>query len=279
MRCCAVPEPPPARVALVPGATGGIGRAVAAGLAGDGVSVGLLGRDRGRLDEVRRTVDAEVAGARTAVAPADVTDLAAVRVAVAEVETALGPVDLLVDIAGRIESAEVPVWEADPDEWWGVVETDLRGPFHVVQAVVPGMLARGGGRVVHLSTGMAVRDGEIYSGYSAAKTGLVRLGGALHAAGYARGLRAFELMPGVVDTPMTRSMPVHADRTEWTAPAEVVGLLLAIARGGLDAWSGRVLRAGVDTVGRLAEVAASGLPAEARTLRLRPYGPDDPLGG
>ena len=269
--------PPAARTALATGASSGIGRELALGLAREGLAVGLLGRDAGRRAAVAREAAALGAGVRTATATADVTDLAQVRAAVTAVEAALGPVGLLVSSAGTIEAAEAPIWEADPDEWRSVVEASLLGSFHAVRAVVPGMVERGGGRVVDLNSGSGTRDSAVNTAYFAAKTGLFRIGGALHAAGYDRGLRAVELAPGVVDTPMTRAMPAHEGRTEWTDPADVVALVVAFARGELDGWSGRMVRAGVDDVATLRRLAEQGLDAGARTLRLRPYGPADPL--
>ena len=185
--------------------------------------------------------------------------------------------------AGVIEPVEVPVWQADPDNWWDVVETDLRGPFHLIRAVVPGMIERGGGRVIDLSSGAGAGDREVYSAYCAAKAGLFRLAGNLHLAGFARGIRAFELSPGTVQTDMTASMPMHADRTDWTAPQQVLDLVLAVAEGKLDAWSGCFLRSGVDTVDSLRKAAqeladGSGVvPAPNRRLAVIPWGPTDPL--
>lgn len=256
--------------ALVTGAGRGIGRAVALGLAGAGFTVGLLGRNRVRLDEVAALIPGAVAVA------ADVRDFEAVRYAVTVVEEELGGIDLLVNNAGVIEPVEVPIWEAEPDGWWDVVETDLRGPFHLVRAVVPGMIERGGGRIVDLSSGAGAGDREIYSAYCAAKAGLFRITGNLHLAGYDRGLRAFEISPGVVRTDMTTSMAMHDDRREWVPVEAFVELVLAAGRGELDAWSGGFLRAGVDTVESLA--AAPSHPG-ARRLAVVPYGPQDPLAG
>ena len=272
------PTPPPATTALVTGASSGIGRAIAVGLGRAGLAVALLGRDADRLGEVAGEVRAT--GARCATASADTTDYEDLTSAVAEIQTfdGIGPVDLLVDSAGVVEPEEVPVWEADPAAWRRVVEVDLLGAFHAVRAVVPGMVERGGGRVVQLGSGAGLRAPEVMSAYSAAKTGLWRVGGAVHAAGHERGLRAFELAPGVVDTPMTRAMAMHAGRTEWTDPDDVVALVVAIARGELDAWSGRMVRAGVDTPASLAARAAAGPLGAARTLGLLPWGADDPLG-
>lgn len=271
-----MPTPPPATTVLVTGASSGIGRALAVGLGRAGLAVALLGRDADRLSEVAEQVRA--IGARCTTAAADTTDYDDLASAVASVEGEIGPIDLLVDSAGVIEPEEVPVWEADPQHWRRVVEVDLVGAFHAVRAVVPGMVERGGGRVVQLNSGAGTKAAPINSAYSSAKTGLWRIGGAVHLAGFEKGLRAFELAPGVVDTPMTRSMPHHAARTEWTDPDDVVALVVAMARGDLDAWSGRMVRAGADTPASLAAREAAGPLGDARTLGLRPWGDDDPLG-
>lgn len=275
-------DPPAARVAIVTGANRGIGRELALGLARSGVAVGLLGRSADDLEEVAGRIRA--GGGTAGVATAEVRDHARVVEAVAALEDGLGGTDLLVNNAGVIEAAEVPAWEADPQEWWDVVETDLRGPFHLVRAVVPGMVGRGGGRVVDLSSGAGAADRDVYSAYCAAKAGLFRLGGNLHLAGYDRGLRSFELAPGVVRTGMTGSMAAHTGRTGWTPPEAVVDLVVAIARGELDAWSGCYLRAGGDTVESLTAAAAAlpdgghgGVPAPARRLVVAPWGPTDPM--
>lgn len=255
----------PARTALVTGASRGIGRALATGLARAGLDVALLARDEARLAEVAGEVTA--AGRRAVVVPADVTEPDAVRAAVTRAEEALGSVDLLVNNAGRIDR-EVPLWEADPEEWWAVVEANVRGPFLLAHAAVPGMLARGGGRVIDLNSGAGTRDSDRATAYYVSKTALFRIGGGLHEAGYERGLRAFELAPGVVRTDMTESMQAHADRTAWTDPAEVVSLAVAVARGELDALSGCYLRAGADTAESLRRLAARGLRPDERRLRV-----------
>ena len=86
-------------------------------------------------------------------------------------------------------------------------------------------------------------------------------------------VRVFDLAPGVIQTDMTRGMPMHAGRTDWTAPERVVELVAAIAAGELDAWSGRFLHAGQDDLDTLRRITPEGA---ARQLRLRPYGDDDP---
>ncbi|TRW43754.1 SDR family oxidoreductase [Georgenia yuyongxinii] len=260
---------PPARTALVTGASRGIGRAVAVGLARAGLDVALLARDADRLAEVAAEVRG--LGRRAVVLAADVTDGGAVTAAVAAAETELGAIDLLVNNAGRIDT-EVPLWEADPTEWWDVVETNVRGPFLLAHAVVPGMLNRGGGRVVDLNSGAGTRDTPDATAYNVSKTALFRIGGSLHEAGHARGLRTFEVAPGVVVTDMTRSMRAHTARTEWTDVADVVELVVVIARGGLDDLSGRYVRAGTDTPASLRFRGSLGeLGPDTRRLRVRDW--------
>ncbi|WP_235912418.1 SDR family NAD(P)-dependent oxidoreductase [Ruania zhangjianzhongii] len=254
---------PAARTALVTGASRGIGAALARSLAAAGLDVALLARDADRLTGVAAEVEA--AGRRAVALAADVTDRVAVEAAVNEAEFALGSIDLLVNNAGLVDT-EVPLWEADPEEFARVLTTNVYGPFLLARAVVPGMLARGGGRVVDLSSGSGTRDSPVMPGYNTSKTALFRIGGGLHAAGFDRGLRAFEVAPGVVATDMSTGMAMHADRTDWTPPEAVGELVAAIAAGDLDPLSGCYLRAGTDTLAALRERAAAGPPAGRRLV-------------
>ncbi|CCG03342.1 SDR family NAD(P)-dependent oxidoreductase [Blastococcus saxobsidens] len=262
------------QVALVTGASTGIGRHLVEGLAARGMAVAGVARTEDRL----RTAMAEVAeatGARTLAVAADVTGRASVEAAVAEVVAELGQVDLLVNNAGLIDEFEVPVWEADADQWWEVVSSHIRGAQLTIRALVPWMVLRNRGRVVNIASGMSTRANPDYSAYSVAKTGLLRLTESLATALEGSDVRAFDVAPGVVDTPMTRSMHMWQGFTDWTPPERVVELVAAIAAGELDQWSGRFLRAGADDLEDLRAVPPEGA---ARQLRLRPHGDTDPLG-
>ena len=241
------------RVAVVTGASRGIGRHLANAL-----------EDHGYAEE---------RGSRSV---AEVTDRAAVERWVADVVDRHGRVDLLVNNAGVID-AEVPLETSDPDQWWSTMEVNVLGPYLVTRAVLPTMLAAGSGRVVNLNSGAALRPGAVASAYNASKTALARLTGSTQLSGRDRGVFAFDLAPGVVRTDMTLAMQAHVGRTEWTTPEEVSALLLGMADGRLDAWSGRLVRAGVDTVESLVARAGSGLREVDRTITLSPWGEDDPL--
>ncbi|QGN57056.1 SDR family NAD(P)-dependent oxidoreductase [Nostocoides sp. HKS02] len=241
-----------APVAIVTGASRGIGAHLATALEGAGYAV-----ERGSR------------------AVAEVTDRAAVDRWVSDIVARHGRIDLLVNNAGVID-AEVPLLESDPDEWWQTVEVNLRGPYLVTRAVLPHLVAAGSGRIVNINSGAAYHNGDAATAYNVSKEALARLTAAT-SLNVGRGVRAFDLAPGVVRTDMTQGAVAHRDRTEWTEPETVTQLLLALASGELDAWNGRLVRAGVDTPASLQERAAAGLPEAARTLGLIRWGGDDPL--
>ena len=240
-------------VAVVTGASRGIGRFIADALEDAGYAV-----ERGS----------------TATAP--VTDLEALTAWVEEILERQGRIHVLVNNAGIID-AEVDIFSSDPEQWWGVQEVNVRGAYLMTWLVGRAMLQQGGGRIINVNSGAALRPGLDASAYNVSKTALARVTGSTHLAGWARGLRAFDLMPGVVRTDMTEGMQAHVGRTEWTAPEEVTDLVLALASGDLDAWSGRFVRAGIDAVDALRE-QADALGERNRTLGLIPYAPTDPLG-
>jgi NAD(P)-dependent dehydrogenase (short-subunit alcohol dehydrogenase family) len=239
-------------VAVVTGASRGIGRHLAEALEGAGYAV-----ERGS----------------TAVAA--VTDRAAVEAWVGDVVARHGRLDLLVNNAGVID-AEVSLLESDPEQWWHTVEVNLLGPYLMTRTALPHLLASGAGRVVNINSGAAYRNYDIATAYNVSKGALARLTAATGLESD-HGVKAFDLAPGVVQTDMTLSMQAHVGRTEWTSPEEVTTLLLALASGRLDAWSGRMVRAGVDTVESLENRAAKGLSGTDRTLGLLRWGDDDPL--
>ncbi len=255
--------------ALVTGASRGIGAALTLGLLDAGWRVAALARDTARLEAL--------APGNTAVLPigCDVTDEPSVHHAVGQAIEGLGNIDLLVNNAGA-NAPESTIWDADPEQWWGIVETNVRGPFLLTRAVVPAMITAGGGRVVNINSGAGVRDFPDISAYNASKTALCRITTATADAGAPHGVHAFDLAPGVVKTDMTKAMKSHEDRTQWTDPQVVVELLLALASGDLDAYSGAMVRAGADDVATLIAHAPH-LEPDSRRLRLRPWGHGDPL--
>ncbi len=263
------------QVGLVTGGGRGIGRELALALAGEGMAVALLGRSPEPLEQVRDEIAG--AGGRALAVPADVTDGAAVGAAVEAVTRELGPVDLLLSNAGLRESSAAAPWEADPDDWWRAVETNLRGPFLLAHAVLPAMVARGSGRVLHVGSGMGQRPNADWSAYAVSKAGLSRLTDSLAAALDGTGVTILEVSPGLVRTDMTETMWGPADEQRWNDPARIADAVVRFARGDLDALHGRFVHAARDDLDALLAAAPQVVERDARTLRLRPYGDSDPL--
>ena len=181
------------KVALVTGAAQGIGLAVARRLAAEGAVVGVNGREQDeRLEHA-----VEVVGGFAA--PADVSDPEAVRRLVADVEQRVGTIDILV--ANHAYMAMAPVEEHDLDDWWRVVDTNLGGTFHLVQAVLPGMLRRGSGRIVLVSSEWGLTGWPLATAYAASKAGLISMTKTLGRELAPRGIVVNAVAPGVVDTP------------------------------------------------------------------------------
>ncbi|RAJ33128.1 short-subunit dehydrogenase [Kitasatospora sp. SolWspMP-SS2h] len=264
------------QVGLVTGAGRGIGREIAVGLAAEGMAVGLLGRTRETLTATLKECVRH--GARGVAVTADVTRPGAVREAVRSIERDLGPVDLLVNNAGQVDRAEVPLWETDPAQWWQVVETNLRGPYHLLRHVLPGMVQRRRGRVVNLNSGFALRPDGHYTAYATSKGALLRLSDNIADSVGRHGVVVLDISPGTVATEMTAGMPVFRDTRAWGSLPYMVAVTVDAARGRFDGLHGRFLHAGRDNLETLVASAPAIRSTDARTLRLRPYGPDDPLG-
>nr|WP_225225191.1 SDR family NAD(P)-dependent oxidoreductase [Cellulomonas sp. JH27-2] len=266
---------------MVTGAGRGIGRGIGLGLARAGFAVALVGRTRAHLDDVAAQIRAD--GGLATCAAADLVDARAVADAVARAEADLAEltgadgIGLLVNNAGIIEGRETDFVDDDVEDAWRVIETNVRGPLLVTHAVLPGMLAAGGGRVLNLSSGAGYRPGPAYTGYSISKGALARLTTMLDAQYRDRGIRVLDLAPGHVRTDMTTAMPLHAGRQAWTSLDDVVELVVAFGEGTLDALSGRLVRAGTDTVDSLLAASDRITAGAARTLSLPRYGDDDPI--
>ena len=237
------------QVAVVTGASRGIGRAVAITLAEHGFAVGLVARTWVDLEETRKLIEAH--GGLAASVEADVTDGRLVNEAVGTIENRLGPVGVLVNNAGSL-LAIGPMWEVDPQDWWSDVMTSLGGAFNFCRAVVPRMIERREGRIVNVTSYTGTRPAPYQTGYGCAKAALANLTESLAASLEQYGIKVFSAAPGFTSTEMTRRLIESDSGRRWlpeASQARIVDiersaqLICLLASGEADALNGRFLHA------------------------------------
>ena len=259
------------QVAIVTGAGRGVGRAIAEELAAAGAAVALAARSVNEITALAATLPRAIA-VRT-----DVTRTHDVEGLVARAEAELGAPSLLVANAGTWHHAG-PAWEGDAEAWWRDVEVTLRGGYLSARAVVPGMIERGGGRIVFVSSYAANQPRPWSSGYAAGKAALLRFVDSLAEEVADHGLAVFAVTPGFVRTGLTRCvaesaagrlwLPELATRNDDLDPSLAGKLVVQLASGRADALSGRFLHVLDDLdelIARADEVRADDLYA----LRMR----------
>jgi 3-oxoacyl-[acyl-carrier protein] reductase len=244
------------RVALVTGASRGIGRAIATRLDQEGMHLALVARSQEGLESLRAELLARNGDRRILVLPADVTDPASVANAVAATEAEFGGIDLLVNNAGVTESKDASLWESDAHDWWQVITTNVLGPMLFCQAVVPGMVRRGSGRIVNINSLRAVHALPTQTAYGVSKAALAKVTQGLASGLAGTGVLAFDYSPGRVKTDLTHQLGMAArPDTTWTPLEQAAEGIVVIARGSLDPLAGRFLHAHDDwqQMGDLAE--------------------------
>lgn len=188
------------KVALVTGASRGIGRAIARALAEEGAAVAVLSR---RLEGVSAVAEAlRATGARAHAVAADVASPNAVEGALAEVRRALGPVDVLVNNAGI--ALRRPLADTADADFERVLAVNLAGPFYLARRLLPAMAAAGWGRLINVSSISGTLGTAQLTAYCASKWGLNGLTRALAEEVKGRGVLVAAVLPGSTDTEMLK---------------------------------------------------------------------------
>jgi NAD(P)-dependent dehydrogenase (short-subunit alcohol dehydrogenase family) len=188
------------RVALVTGASRGIGRAIALALGAAGADVACCARSVDQLEETAAEIRRR--GLRAGSFRMDVTRAAEIARTVTAVETALGPVDILVNNAGiTLEKKSVEVTD---DEWEQVLATNLTSMFRLARRVAPGMIARGSGKIINIGSMYGALGVPRYAAYCASKAAVEALTRSLGAEWARHGIQVNCLAPGYMNTDIPR---------------------------------------------------------------------------
>jgi NAD(P)-dependent dehydrogenase (short-subunit alcohol dehydrogenase family) len=198
--------------AIVTGAGRGFGRAIALHLASAGALITVTSRTQAQLDETVRLV--ESAGGTAFAVAGDATDGKTVRRVAAAAEKKFGPVAILVNNAG-VPDPFGPVGEIDPDRWWAAQAIHVYAPLLFMNAVLPGMVGRGGGHIINVSAFGGTVVAPCLSAYCVGKAAQIRLTEHVAAEYREQGISAFAIDPGFVVTELAEQTLASPDAQRW----------------------------------------------------------------
>ena len=205
------------KTALVTGATGGIGAAIARTLHGQGATVAISGTRVAVLDSL-----ATVLGTRVHVLPCDLADAAAVAALPGEAEKAMGGIDILVNNAGL--TRDNLALRMKDEDWAQVIEVNLTAGFRLARATLRGMMKRRWGRIVGITSIVGVTGNPGQVNYAASKAGMIGMSKALAQEVASRGITVNCVAPGIIATAMTDHLPeAQKDKLIAAVPAGRLG--------------------------------------------------------
>lgn len=184
------------KTALVTGATGGIGEAIAKSLHAQGATVGISGRNKEKLDALAKDL-----GSRVHVLPADLSDATATDALVADATTAMGKIDILINNAGL--TRDNLAMRLKDEDWQAVLDVNLTAPFRLARACLKGMMKNRWGRIVNITSIVGVTGNPGQTNYAASKAGMIGWSKSLAAEIASRNVTVNCIAPGFISTSMT----------------------------------------------------------------------------
>jgi NAD(P)-dependent dehydrogenase (short-subunit alcohol dehydrogenase family) len=235
------------QVAIVSGASEGIGRTLAVALAEAGAHVALASRTQTTLDQVASEVEA--LGRQALVVPTDLTDVAQIRALVAKVHARFGKIDILINNAAW--TATVEALQVTEEQWDRTLDTSLKAQFFLAQAVAQIMIEQGYGKIVNLGSNLAEVAFRGRSVYSAAKAGVHHLTRALANEWAPKGIHVNCVAPCITETPTRRELFERTGYKDWALeqlpigrwaqPADLIGATLFLCSSLSDMVVGHIL--------------------------------------
>ncbi len=220
---------------LVTGATGNLGRAVAAAFAARGASLGLLDRNADRLEAAYGKATGQLL-----YLPTDLLDAAQVEAAASSAMDRFGRIDVLCNIAGGFRMG-APVHETTDADWNFLFDINARALLHAARAVVPRMLSAGSGKVINVGAFSAQKGAASMGAYVASKSAVIRLTETMAAELREKNINVNCVLPTTIDTPENRAAMPKADPGRWVAPQDLASVIVFLASPAAKAVHGAAL--------------------------------------
>ena len=214
------------KVAIVTGASKGIGKAITTSLANAGVKVVLAARTQNTVEQV--AAELRKSGTEVIAQPTDVTDVDAVQNLVLRTLDTYQRLDILINNAGN--GIFGPVSDFDPNDWDSVINSNLKGVYLCAKYALPHLLAQGGGQIINVLSIAAKVAFPASSAYCSAKAGALAFTKVLAAEVRDQNIRVTAILPGSVETPFWEDIPQHPDFDKMLKPEHVAQTVLFVCQ-------------------------------------------------